>query len=323
MRLQEALPGIDTFFLSQRLDESRALVREVVAKSTEKPLILQFSGGRDSMAVLGLVKEVTDNFVCAYMATGLEFKGILQFVRQTCKDLGVRLIVSTPGMYKGNIFKRVEKFRRFPSLNTYGGKGGSALWCCRDLKLRPQKILLRTTFGKGAFYKLEGVRRFESWRRRYIYRPYAESMMRPDAEHRGSYETFPILNWTDKDVLNYLEMKGLPTSGLYKEYGVSGCSFCPFYGPKVYLQVLRHLPNHYDRFIRWEEELGMPSVIGHVWLRDLKQQVLTGVAPEPVEVEAKRPCTIKMNGQEFQTCEVYGHIFIDGKCYRCDAEEEG
>lgn len=310
---QLKLPTIDDFFLSQRLEESRALVREMAERS-EIPLIIQFSGGKDSMAVLGLVREMTENFVCAYMATGLEFNGVVQFVRKTCKEMGVTLLVSHPGLHKGNLFKRIEQFRRFP--------GMLRPWCCRDLKLRPQKKLLHETYGKGAFYKLEGVRLSESSRRKYIYKGIVGTMMRPDDEHKGSFEVFPILHWTDDDVLNFLDLKGLPTSGLYEQYGVSGCSWCPFYGADIYRRVLRQVPNHYDRFIEWEERLGQPSVVGFTYLRDLKREVLTGAAPEAdEEAPARRPCTMVIEGKEVRTCDVYGHFYVDGCCFRCDAPE--
>ncbi len=311
---QFSLPGFDEFFLAQRLPESRQVVAEIAEKS-EKPLIIQFSGGRDSMAMLGLVMEVTDNFVCAYMATGMEFKGVIQFVKETCEKLGVPLLVSNPGMHKGNIFKRVREFKSFPGL--------ISTWCCRDLKLRPERKMLIKEYGKGTFYKLEGIRLNESTRRRYIYAEYTGNPIREDDEFKGSYEVFPIIKWTDRDVLNYLEMKGLPTSGLYNEFGVSGCSWCPFYQPDIYRRILEKLPDHYDRFIELEEELGLPSVSGYYFLRDLKAEVLSGVRAEPMEPEekVKRPCHILFEGEWVPTCSVYGHLFLDGKCYRCDEPE--
>jgi phosphoadenosine phosphosulfate reductase len=314
MKNQTALPGIDKHFLSARLKESRRFVKKIAKLSGETPLIIQFSGGKDSMAMLGLVREVTDNFVCAYMATGMEFKGVVQFVKDVCTDMGVKLIISNPSMHKGNIFKRIERFQSFPGL--------IATWCCRDLKLRPEKKMLVKLYGKGTFYKLEGVRRAESSRRMQIYKPYAGNPIRPDIEQSGSFEVFPIINWTDDDVMNYLVMKGLPISGLYNEFGVSGCSWCPFFQPDIYRRILVKLPNHYDRFIEWEEKLNQPSVNGHVFLRDLKREVVEGKAPAPrEEIQARTPCMILWEGKMVQTCSVYGHLFIDGKCLRCDEPE--
>ena len=321
MAVQSRFP-IDDFFLSQRLEESQAVVREV-AQKTNYPLVIQFSGGRDSMALLGLVREITNHFICFYMATGLEFKGVIRFVKETCERLGVKLLISTPGMHKGNIFKRIEQFKKFPGIWGWGkGSGGAnSLWCCRDLKLRPQVKLLRKTFGNGPFYKLEGIRLSESTRRKYIYKEYTGYPVRPDREHKGSFECFPIINWTNEDVLNYLEMEGLPTMGLYDEFGVSGCSWCPFYSVEIYKRVLAKLPNHYDRFIEYEEKLGMPSVTGRIYLGDIKSQVLGGVPiPDPGDdAPAKSPCMMMFQGRMVKSCDVYGHLFLgDGKfCYRC------
>jgi len=319
---QTTLPGIDSYFLKVRLKESRRVVRAVLRRS-EMPLIIQFSGGRDSFALLGLVREVTDNFVCAYMATGTEFPGVVKTVRETCAQLNVRLLVSNPSMHKGNIFKRIERFQSFPNLGSFNG-GGKRLWCCRDLKLRPQKKLLAKTFGKGVFYKLEGIRRAESARRMAIYKAYTGKPIRPDKEHSGSFEVFPIINWTDGDVTNYLAMSGLsPLENLYRDFGVSGCSWCPFYGPDIYQKVLRVFPHHYDRWIEWEEKLNQPSVMGGVFLRDVKSAVLKGVdfaSTEPVITKLK-PCQMIFKGQVVMTCSVYGHLFIDGECLRCGEPE--
>jgi hypothetical protein len=135
----------------------------------------------------------------------------------------------------------------------------------------------------------------------------------------------PIVNWNNEVVLNYLEMAGLPTIGLYKKYGISGCSWCPFYGPEIYYVVLQQLPDWhvYRRVIELDEELGSPSVTGGVFLRDIRAAVLEG-APCPAGgkvATGKPPCMTSFEGRMVPTCEVYGHIFIDGVCYRCGQKE--
>jgi phosphoadenosine phosphosulfate reductase len=316
---QAKLAGWDSWFLEHRVAESLAVIKDI-ARRSGKPLVLQFSGGRDSMVMLGLVREAgVKDYVAAYMATGLELPNVVQFVRKTCDELGVKLLVSTPAIYKGNLFKRIEQFKSWPGL--------IATWCCRDLKLRPEKILLRNTFGKGIFYKLEGIRVAESTRRKYLYKAVGEDMIRPDGEHKGSFEVFPILRWTDDDVLNYLEMKGLPTSGLYKEFGVSGCSWCPFYQAEIYYRILQKMPDYqlYRRVIEWEEKLSQPSVNGHIYLRDIKQAVLEGRPCPQSEDEkpARSPCMIMWEGKWVPTCSVYGHTYINGRCFRCNEPEKG
>jgi 3'-phosphoadenosine 5'-phosphosulfate sulfotransferase (PAPS reductase)/FAD synthetase len=209
------------------------------------------------------VKEVTDNFLCCYMVSGIEFPEAVDFAGEAANGIGVPILYSQPSDHKGGFFERLATFRRFPNIES--------TWCNRDLKVRPQKKVLERNFGKQTFYKLVGVRKFESNRRRGLYP--ANKLIRPDPEHSGSFLVFPLLHWTDDDVINYLKMAGLPTAGLYKRFGVSGCYWCPFYQVEIYKKVLRELPNIYDEFIEWETKLKAPSVIGEIYLRDLKKEV--------------------------------------------------
>ena len=263
-RAQAALPQWDEYFLSERLEESRAVVREVVEKSG-KPIIIQFSGGRDSMALVGLVREVTDRFICFYMVSGIEFEESIEFVGDVTRKFGWTIMFSQPELYKGGFFERLVRFRYWPTIKK--------LWCQRDLKVRPQHIALVSALGDGQYYKLNGVRKYESTRRKYLY-PRGGFIRRDDNSGGHDFEVFPILHWTDSDVETYLKMVSLPTSGLYKKYGVSGCYWCPWYQKQLYATIIKKMPNLYDKFIMWEEFLGQPSVIGDIYLRDIKQEVL-------------------------------------------------
>lgn len=252
----------DDFFLSQKIEESRQIVKEVLQIS-KKPLIIQFSGGKDSMVLVRLVQEITDKFICGYMMSGIEFPEAIEFVSKTANELRLPLVFSNPSDHKGDFFERLNQFRRWPTVR--------AQWCNRDLKIRPQKKILNQIYGKGSFYKLNGVRRYESIRRRAIYPP--RTFIKPDNQVAGDFVVLPLLHWTDADVSKYLEFAGLPMSKLYKRYGVSGCYWCPFYQPEIYKKILKDEPNLYDEFIKWEIILNQPSVIGHIYLRDLKEEM--------------------------------------------------
>lgn len=260
---QLKLPTLDEYFLTQRLEESRAIVQEAIQRS-EKPIIIQFSGGKDSMAMVGLVREVTMDFFLSFMTTGIEFADVVDFASMVANDLGHQILFSDPSLHKGGFFERLGRFREWPTVHKR--------WCMRDLKVRPQKKMLNEYFGRGAFYKMVGVRRWESNRRKYIY-PH-NLFIRRDTDVSDDYLVFPILNWTDDDVVNYLEMTGLPTSGLYGKYGVSGCYWCPFYQEGIYRRILAEEPALYDEFIEWEHTLGKPSVIGEVYLGGLREEVI-------------------------------------------------
>jgi 3'-phosphoadenosine 5'-phosphosulfate sulfotransferase (PAPS reductase)/FAD synthetase len=50
-------------------------------KTGETPLIVNFSGGKDSMVLLDLVRQTTDKYVCFYMVSGIEFAEAIDFVK--------------------------------------------------------------------------------------------------------------------------------------------------------------------------------------------------------------------------------------------------
>jgi len=251
---------------------------DIIEKATKKagltPLIVNFSGGKDSTVLLDLTQKVTSRFICFYMVSGLEFPNTLSFVEKCCSRWSRKLYASYPSDYvtekypENGFFIRLERLGYFPK--------PKQTWCSVYLKIRPQVRKLRSLFGRQGFIKLNGVRRFESSRRMEIYRnTRKEGYMKVDSEDHKSLMVFPILDWLDEDVLLYLEREKIHVdlNPLYTKYGVSGCSWCAFYGAKIYKRVLQETPDYYDEFILWESRLDKPSVLGNVWMRDLKDGV--------------------------------------------------
>jgi len=257
------MASIDDQFLRDRIGESRQVIQQAINK-TQKPLIVQFSGGKDSMAMVSLVQEITDNFIGCYMQTDIDFPAAISFAKESASNLNFDLLVSTPADHLGGFFERLPKFG-WPTIHS--------LWCNRDLKVRPQRKRLIREFGKGIYYKLVGVRRYESTRRRKMHS--TGNFFAEDYHTGGDMLVYPLLNWTTADVKNYLKAAGLPISSLYKKYGVSGCYWCPFYQPSIYRKILGDWPSLYDRFIEWEGKLGA-SVNGYIYLRDLKSEICLG-----------------------------------------------
>lgn len=254
-------PSIEGQFLSERIAESKAIIEAAIRESHEH-LIIQFSGGRDSLAMVGLVKEVTKNFVCGYMVSGIEFQQAVDFAGKMARKLEIPLLFSYPSDHLGGFFERLQKLKTFPTVRS--------TWCQRDLKVRPQGKMLHRLLGKRPLYKLVGVRKWESTRRKFIYS--LDKPIKHDPDVSGDFLVYPLLNWTGSDVLNYLDLRGLPTSQLYKKYGVSGCYWCPFYQPDIYRRILAGEPKLLDKFIEAEETYG-PSVSNFLYLRDLKAEV--------------------------------------------------
>ena len=251
--------------LDSRVRRSLAVIKYADRKSP-KPLVVNFSGGKDSTVLLDLVQRVTDRFICMFCVTGIEFPEAIESAKRTAEEKGLDLYFSYPSDHKGGFFERLSEFKTFPTIKQ--------TWCSRDLKFRPQKKLLKAVFGDCVLYKLNAVRREESSRRRLIYN--GRSYVAKDPNVSRDIMVFPILDWTTLERDRYIENRRLKveTARLYRSYGVSGCYWCPFYQPHIYRRILKDNINLYDQFIKWEQVLNSSSVIGHNWLRDLKKEAV-------------------------------------------------
>jgi len=249
--------------MKSKILEAKQVIQDVLKKS-EHPLIVNFSGGKDSCALLLLALEVTKDVECIYMKSGIDLPGSVDFVEEQCKQFNVPLHLTDPVRdYQGDFDFWVKKFGYFPAI--------SYTWCSSRLKMRPARAYLRKIYGLDALYKLTGVRRAESSRRKRIYK--GKGFIEKDYEHSGSFMVHPLLNWTDQDVLDYLKEKNFTINKNYKPFGVSGCYYCPFYQVSIYQKIMEVYPNIYDHIINLENEIEKPSVNGNRYLRDIKKEV--------------------------------------------------
>jgi len=230
-----------------------------------------FSGGKDSLSVALLAVEAGVKVEAMYMVSGLDLPGSVARAEHYAGQLGIPLHKSYPSDYRGDLFTLVRKLGYFPDVVNP--------WCANRLKIRPCKAYLRRVFGKGMVYKLVGVRREESTRRRRIYRGY-EGVVK-DPEHTDSRMVFPILNWTDQDVAEYLDARGLLESNpLYDLVGVSGCFYCPFYQESIVARITQAFPGIYQPIIDLEREVGKPAMSDHRYLRWVVEKVEAQLALE-------------------------------------------
>ncbi|MFW9971718.1 MAG: phosphoadenosine phosphosulfate reductase family protein [Candidatus Odinarchaeota archaeon] len=252
--------------LASKVKESLDIIRKAKKESGNISLVVNFSGGKDSTLLLELVKKVTDDFICFYCSSGIEFPETIDSVKNIAKEKDLELLFSHPEDHKGDFFSRLERFGYFPIIKT--------TWCSRDLKWRPQKKVLTREFGKNIFYKLNAVGKYESSRRKSIYTK--REYFWKDYDVSNDIMVFPILNWTTLERDNYLKKNQIKvsTSQLYKKFKVSGCFWCPFYQASIYRRILSEFPNLYDEIIEWEIKLNTPSVSGYKWLKDLKDEII-------------------------------------------------
>jgi len=231
------------------------------AKEAGTPLLINFSGGKDSSCLILLAQQTDADFKLMYMTSGIELPGSLEFVQKEAERLGLDLLVSDPVKhYQGDFCYWVRKIGYFPSYH-YS-------YCSVRLKIRPSRAYLRTLYGFKHIYRINGVRKSESTRRSKIYKD--KEPIRKDWENSGHFVVEPIYDWSGQDVRDYLEENNFIVQKQYSEFGISGCAYCPFYQVEIYQRILNVYPNIYDKIIEVEDEIKKPAVGGNRFLHQLR-----------------------------------------------------
>lgn len=182
-----------------------------------------FSGGKDSIVLLDLVKKALPkgSFVVIFGDTGMEFPDTYDVVEQTRRECE-----------QDEIPFYVAKSHLEPkqSWELFGPPSRVLRWCCSVHKSTPQTLKLREITGKNDYTGLDfvGVRAAESATRgRYEFFNYGKKI-------KGQYDCYPILEWTSAEVWIYIFMNGVLINKAYKKGSARvGCICCPMGGGKA------------------------------------------------------------------------------------------
>lgn len=202
----------------------------------KKPLMITYSGGKDSQVLVALAERAGINFEVVNSHTTADAPETVYFIRDRFKELeerGIKCTIIMP---------------------TYKGKSVS-MWTLIPQKLVPPTRIMRyccavlkETTGHNRFIAT-GVRWAESTQRK-LNRGIMEInhrdkekrivMMADNSEKRQLFETCalkgkmtvnPIVDWSDEDVWDYMNAEHLPVNPLYCEGQKRvGCVGCPMAG---------------------------------------------------------------------------------------------
>lgn len=210
---------------TSKIDESIALIRKgeklALALNPEDGYFVGFSGGKDSQVLLDLVKRAGVKYKAYYNVTTIDPPENVRFIRQYYPE--VHFIHP-----RQTFIKMIEK-KGLPTM--------VARWCCAELKEKN---------GAGNVI-LTGVRADES-NKRSKYNEVAIKSNRVEHSDRSKKHTieeivqnehrcikgkdaimiYPILNWTERAVWQYISDNNLPHNPCYDIAGRVGCMFCPF-----------------------------------------------------------------------------------------------
>lgn len=231
--------------LKNKIEESINLIKKgeklAISMNPNDGYFVGFSGGKDSQVLLELVRMAGVKYKAYYNVTTNDPPKNVYFIRKYYPEV---IFLHPPK----NFFKLIEKkglptmFKRF---------------CCSELKEQG---------GIGSVC-LMGVRKEESVKRAK-YNDVAIISNRKEHKERNKKRTIeqieenehkcikgkdkivirPLLNWTSKDVWQFINENNLPINPCYNNFGRVGCMFCPFsskkqieYYSKVYPKYKRNV----------------------------------------------------------------------------------
>jgi len=166
-----------------------------------------FSGGKDSIVILDLVKRSGVKYDAHYNFTSVDPPELTKFIRENYPDVEWRRPEKT-------MFQLIVKHGFLPTRKMR--------YCCSELK---------EAGGEGRFVLL-GIRWAESYGRS------KRKMVEACFKNNRTFHERPIIDWTDKDVWDYIKSNNLSYPALYDEgWKRIGCVMCPMAGTA---QMLKH-----------------------------------------------------------------------------------
>lgn len=199
-----------------------------------------WSGGKDSTVALHLALRAWKNPHVVFVDTGITIPETLEYVEKLTEEWNLSLTLLKPEIDFWSYCLRAG----FPRVN--------ALWCRRLLKMEPTKKFLKAHPGWKVV--VLGIRATESFKRKTS--PFYQKHLHRHTKLPFTYELLPILNWTDKQVDDYMMRVQIPPNPAYKEYATSGCYYCPFVNnPKHYLALKRNYPELFQNIVDAEKAM--------------------------------------------------------------------
>lgn len=207
----------------KKIDHSIALIRKAerlaLLMQPEKGFHVGFSGGKDSQAVLELVKMAGVKYSAVYNVTTNDPADNVRFIKHHYPDVEF----SIPNQ---SYFQMISQ-KGLPTMFNR--------WCC---------AIFKESAGVGSVV-LTGVRREESsrrskynevtkWASRKKVKKESVDLVKMEANEfrcvggKDKFMIYPILEWTEKDVWDFIAQRGLPVNPCYSQHKRVGCVFCPF-----------------------------------------------------------------------------------------------
>lgn len=197
-----------------------------IAKKHGQPLEICYSCGKDSEVILELAKMAGIDYRAIYKVTTIDPPGTIKHATEK----GVELV------------RPKESF--FQLIRRKGLPSRTIRFCCQELK--EYKIL---------DYAVVGIRAEESAKRKELYQEPTQCRIYQNKDEVEQY--IPILNWTNQDVADFIEERGIKCHPLYYDengrFDVTrrlGCMCCPLASKRKRIIEFQKHPIMVRQYIR-------------------------------------------------------------------------
>ena len=215
---------IENTLFGERDKVETAIERAKEFEPNDRPYILAFSGGKDSICVYYILKMSGVKFKAIYSPTSCDPPELIKFIRDNFKDV---IVLPYRKDKEGNLITMWSLIPRKLMPPT-----SMVRYCCDELKERT---------GEPGDTVVVGVRWAESSSRK------KQSMVNM---WKGKIMVRVIVDWDDNDVWTFIKRYNLPYCELYdKGFKRLGCIGCPK-NPKAQKRELELYPKYRDNYIR-------------------------------------------------------------------------
>lgn len=236
-------------------------------------ILISISGGKDSHAMLWLVRDLADRqgvprekLLAIYADTGMEWHNAGAHVQRLCKAAGVELATVYPvrPMIEKIDF-RIDRIKKMGK-NQAGFPTSNCRYCTSAQKVAPMDKLTRRFTGK--LLKVTGERWAES-KARSTYITEFVSIQRLNSRERQVFGWRPMLAFSEADIWVLMRDTGVPRHVCYEMgCGRLGCAGCIFSKDHELRIEMRENPAIFEALDRLEVESGYTMSMSGKRIRD-------------------------------------------------------
>ncbi|TFF89412.1 MAG: hypothetical protein EU549_00685 [Promethearchaeota archaeon] len=218
--------------------KSKRIMRKALGRYPDAPVIISFSGGKDSLCALLIAKQELKDFSIVFIDTGLEFPETIEYTKFIIHKLNLdsKLLIIRP---KADFWELLSK---------YGMPTRDYRWCNHILKLLCMKNFISENYN-GEVLTVLGSRKRESRAR------YREKIISKNKNIRNQINVNIIHKWSTFQVWLYIFREKVEFNPMYKKnFNRVGCWMCPSNKLGELKTIKETHPDLYDRLQKYLEK---------------------------------------------------------------------